>query len=150
MLRRRYLPLPHNTTIHALVQVLLEVAFPEQETRYVQATIKRTGAYRKPRYDIPCFLQDRPESIQSLCLLNIQRGMSIPRSYITQEDTPSSGKFKLKKTNSSSEDDSKWEVDICNGTCTCHPSYQYMFLASTCLLYFITTHNGAGITSLAS
>ena len=122
MLRRRYLPLRHDTTIHALVQVLIEVAFPEQETRYVQATIKQTGAYRKPRYDIPCFLQDRPESVQSLCLLNIQRGTSIPASYITQLDPTSSGKFELKKTNSHSEGDNQWEVDICNGTCTC-PSF---------------------------
>lgn len=90
--------------------------------RYVQATIKQTGAYRKPRYDIPCFLQDRPESVQSLCLLNIQRGTSIPASYITQQDLPSSGKFKLKKTSSGSEGDDQWEVDICNGTCTC-PSF---------------------------
>ena len=123
VLRRRYLPLRHDTTIHALVQILVEVAFPEQETRYIQATIKRTGAYRKPRYEIPCFLQDRPESVQSLCLLNIQRGTSIPSSYIIQQDPPSSGKFKLKKTSSDSEgDDDKWEVDVCNGTCTC-PSF---------------------------
>ena len=123
VLRRRYLPLRHDTTIHALVKILVEVAFPEQETRYIQATIKRTGAYRKPRYEIPCFLQDRPESVQSLCLLNIQRGTSIPSSYIIQQDPPSSGKFKLKKTSSDSEgDDDKWEVDVCNGTCTC-PSF---------------------------
>ena len=62
----RYLPLRHDTTIHALVQVLLEVAFPEQEIRYIQATIKQTGAYRKPRYEIPPFLQDRPQSIKGV------------------------------------------------------------------------------------
>lgn len=133
VLRRRYLPLRHDTTIHALVQILIEVAFPEQETRYVQATIKRTGAYRKPRYDIPYFLKDRPESVQSLCLLNIQRGISIPKSYITQQDPVSSGKFKLKKTNSDSEGDDQWEVDVCSGTCTCpsfisaHVSCKHMF-----------------------
>ena len=45
VLRQRYLPLRHDTTIFALVQILVEVVFPEQEIRYIQATIKQTAAY---------------------------------------------------------------------------------------------------------
>ena len=63
VLHQCYLPLQHDTTIFALVQVLVKIVFPEQEVRYMQAVIKQISAYRKPWYDIPFFLQDRPKLV---------------------------------------------------------------------------------------
>ena len=54
--------------IIALVQVLVEVAFPEQEIRYVQTTVKHTNAYHKPKYWLPDSLKERPHAMQALCL----------------------------------------------------------------------------------
>ena len=34
---------------------MLEVAFPEQEMQYIQATVQQTHPYRKPKYDIPVY-----------------------------------------------------------------------------------------------
>ena len=120
VLRQRYLPLRHDTTIFALVQVLVEIVFPEQELRYMQAMIKQTSAYRKPRYDVPFYLQDRPHSVQSLCLLNLERGRRIPKNKLMELSTE--GKFNAQKSVSESESDDKWNIDICGGTCTC-PSF---------------------------
>ncbi len=80
MLRRRYLPLRYDTTVFAFVQVVTEVAFPEQESKYFQTLIHQTQAYRKPRYEMPCFLNGRPHKVQSLCMLNIERAKSIPKA----------------------------------------------------------------------
>ena len=120
VLRQRYLPLRHDTTIFALVQVLVEIVFPEQELRYMQATIKQTSAYRKPRYDIPSYLQDRPHSVQSLCLLNMERGKKIPKTHLIQ--LPIEGTFTAKKSGTDTENDDRWNIDINRGTCTC-PSF---------------------------
>jgi len=86
VLRKRYLPLRHDTTIFAFVQILVEVAFPEQETRYIQTTVKQTNAYRKPRYTLPHFLNDRPHTVQSICLMNIDRATSVPRNFIEESE----------------------------------------------------------------
>ena len=118
VLRRRYLPLRHDTTIFALVQILVEVAFPEQETRYVQATIKHTDAYRKPRYELPDFLKERPHTMQGICLGNIERGMALPKSHITELE--STGVFSVVK--SSTTQDDPWIINIPDGTCSC-PAY---------------------------
>lgn len=115
VLRRRYLPLRHDTTIFALVQILIEVAFPEQEMRYVQATIQQTKAYRRPRYQIPIYLEGRPHKVQSLCLLNIERGQSIPQNHLSEFE---SGKFDV-----ASSGGNKWTVIIHDGTCAC-PAFQ--------------------------
>ena len=74
VLRKRYLSLRHDSTIFALVQVLVEVVFPDQESTYVQSTVKQLSTYRKPRYELPYFLEGKPHLIQSICLLNIERG----------------------------------------------------------------------------
>ena len=120
VLRQRYLPLRHDTTFFALVQVLVEIVFPEQELRYMQGIIKQTSAYRKPRYDVPLYLEDRPHSVQSLCLLNRERGEKIPKSHFTE--LPTVGHFKAKKSISDSENDDRCHISICEGTCTC-PSF---------------------------
>ena len=70
VLWQRYFPLRHDTTVFAFVQVLTEVAFPEQESKYFQTLIQQTQAYCKPRYDIPSFLEGRPHKVRaSACLI---------------------------------------------------------------------------------
>ena len=118
VLRQRYLPLRHDTTIFALVQILVEVVFPEQEIRYIQATIKQTAAYRKPKYELPQFLQEKPHTIQSICLMNIERAKAIPKSHVTQKE--SVGVYSLASSSSGSEQ--SWTVNIPAGLCTC-PSF---------------------------
>ena len=121
VLRRRYLPLRHDTTIFALVQILVEVAFPEQEIRYIQATIKHTNAYRKPRYGMPDFLKERPHTVQGICLANIDRGMALPNCHIKEEST---GVFSVVRSSSTQDNcGNPWTVNINEGTCSC-PSFQ--------------------------
>ena len=84
VLRQRYLPLRHDTTIFALVQIVTEVAFPEQETKY-NLSISQTQFYRKPRYQVPSYLEGRPYQVQSLCMLNMERAKSIPYLKLTEE-----------------------------------------------------------------
>jgi len=115
VLRKRYLPLRHDTTIFAFVQILVEVAFPEQETRYIQTTVKQTNAYRKPRYTLPHFLNDRPHTVQSICLMNIERAKSVPRNFIEESE---GGVYFIK----SSTEKENWKVEIPKGQCSC-PSF---------------------------
>lgn len=117
VLRRRYLPLRHDTTIFALVQILVEVVFPEQEVRYIQATIKQMKAYRRPRYELPDFLTEKPHTVQSICLLNIERAKALPKNHITEQEP---GIFTFLSCSSGPED--SWMVNIPSGTCTC-PSF---------------------------
>ena len=86
VLCRRYLPLQHDTTIFALVQILIEVAFKEQETKYNQSISQQSQAYRKPRYNIPSYL-GRPQKVQRHILLNMERAKTIPKSHTTESDT---------------------------------------------------------------
>lgn len=120
--RKRYLPLRHDTTVLALVQILVEVVFPEQEMRYVQATVKQTTEYRTPKYPIPIYLLNRPHSVQGICLLNIERSKSIHIDRIIKQ--PEDGVFWVKKLLSTeSSSDSKYVVSITEGDCTC-PAFQ--------------------------
>lgn len=66
---------------------MVEVAFPEQEIRYIQATIKHTNAYRKAIYGMPAFLKERPHTVQGICLANIGRNMALPKFHIKEEST---------------------------------------------------------------
>ena len=86
VLQRRYLSLRQDTTIFSLVQTLVEVVFPQQEVWYMQATIKQTNAYRRPRYHLPNYLNNISHTAQSICLLNMERGKAIPKSHVTQQE----------------------------------------------------------------
>ena len=68
-------------------------------------------------HTINFYLQERPHSVQSLCLLNMERGRKIPLSYFIQlfQD----GMFAVTKSQVRSQDDDNWKVDICGGTCSC-------------------------------
>ena len=117
VLRRRYLPLRQDTTIFALVQVLVEVVFPEQEIRYIQATIKQTSTYRRPRYHQPYYLSNLSHTAQSICLLNIERVKNIPKNNVTEQDPK--GVYSIL----SSSAERSWTVNIPAGSCTC-PTFQ--------------------------
>ncbi len=115
VLRRRYLPLRQDTTVHAFVQILTEVAFPELESNYMQSIIKQTQAYRKPRYDIPLYLEGRPNKIQSLCMLNIERAKLITKKDIHEVQR---GIFEIK-----SKGTNIWSINVTSGKCTC-PAFE--------------------------
>lgn len=105
----------------ALTQVLVEVVFPEQQLKYIQATVKQTSTYRSPRYPIPDYLIERPHSVQGICLLNIERGKSIPAGHITK--LPEKGIFKIKKGSTEASESDTWTVNVPDGNCTC-PAFQ--------------------------
>lgn len=99
--------------------------------RYVQATIQQTKAYRKPRYDIPFYLEELPHRVQSLCLLNIEKGRSIPKSFLPEV---SKGEFKV----TTQTGENKWTVNICEGVCTC-PAFQSTHIP--CKHFFALFHH---------
>lgn len=118
-MRKRYLPLRHDTTVFALAQILVEVVFPEQELKYIQATVKQTTEYRIPKYPMPSYLQNRPHLIQGMCLLNLERSKSIPIDRIFKQSEK--GVFYVQK--GLKDSDEKYTVSIPDGTCSC-PSFQ--------------------------
>lgn len=130
VLRRRYLPLRQDTTVYAFVQVLTEVAFPELESNYRQCIIKQTQAYRKPRYGIPFYLEGRPNKIQSLCMLNIERAKHISKVDIHEVQR---GVFEIKSSGTN-----VWSIDVTNGTCTC-PAF--VLSQTPCKHFFAVFHH---------
>lgn len=54
-----------------MVELLLKIVFPEQEHEHAVAVAQQTEAYRKPRYDMPDYLRNRPCSVQAACLANL-------------------------------------------------------------------------------
>ena len=142
VLRQRYLPLQHDTTVFAFVQVLTEVAFPEQESKYFQTLIQQTHAYRKPHYDIPSFLEGRPHKVQSVCMLNMERAKSISKTDLKEIQR---GIFDIK-----SKDNNLWKTDLTNVTCTC-PAFVLTNIPCKHFfaVFFITLQCGIGMTCLA-
>ena len=102
VLRKRYLPLRHDTTVFALTQILVEVVFPEQELKYIQATVKQTTEYRIPKYPMPSYLQNRPHSVQGMCLLNLECSKSIPIDKILKKSE--NGLFYVQKGSKNGDD----------------------------------------------
>ena len=66
----------------------MEVAFPEMEKRYIQATVKQMESYRKSRYPIPEHLLNRPHTVQGECLANQEKAKAITNSMVcsTQQE----------------------------------------------------------------
>jgi hypothetical protein len=106
--------------VFALTQVLVEVVFPEQQLKYIQATVKQTSTYRSPQYPMPDYLIERPHSVQGICLLNIERGKSIPVGYITQ--LPKNGAYTIKKGSTDASEDDAWKINTPEGNCLYMPS----------------------------
>ena len=93
------------------MQILTEVAFPEQESKYSLSILSQTQLYRKPRYQVPLYLEGRPHQVQSLCMLNMERAKSIPKSHLSEVDK---GTFQTM-----SKDKKLWRISLSSGTCTC-------------------------------
>ena len=113
-LRSRYLRLRQDTSVCELVQILLNVVFPEQESNYIVAVAQQTEAYRKPRYSIPDFLIDRPQCIQAACLAN----MSSAKEFLLA-DIVVQGEGKFSVTKKQGTNSKKYFVDILGGNCSC-------------------------------
>ena len=109
-LRSRYLQLRQDTSVTDLCEVLLNIVFPEQQKEYTIAVAQQTEGYRRPRYEIPGYLIDRPRNVQSACLANISKAKQFASSDIT---TDGNGVFTLKST------DKSYLVDIPGGCCEC-------------------------------
>ncbi|XP_065891799.1 uncharacterized protein [Dysidea avara] len=109
-LRSRYLQLRQDTSVTDLCEVLLNIVFPEQQKEYTIAVAQQTEGYRRPWYEIPGYLIDRPRNLQSACLANISKAKQFASSDIT---TDGNGVFTLKST------DKSYLVDIPGGCCEC-------------------------------
>ena len=66
---------------------------------------------------MPDFLTERPHPIQGICLLNIERGKSIPFCHITKQ--PENGVFKIRRGSTLASHEDTWTVNIPDGNCTC-------------------------------
>lgn len=113
-LRSRYLRLRQDTSVFELVQILVNVVFPEQESNYIVAVAQQMEAYRRPRYNIPDFLINRPQCIQAACLTNMSSAKEFSISDVTDQ---SCGKFIVTSKQGSSS--KEYNIDIPGGNCTC-------------------------------
>ncbi len=122
--------------VFELVQILVNIVFPEQESNYIVAVAQQMEAYRKPRYNIPDFLIDRPQCVQAACLAN----MSGAKEFLLA-DVAVQGEGKFTITKKQGTNSKKYFVDILGGNCSCYH-------ASIYFLYSIYFHrNGTGMIS---
>ena len=92
----------------------MNIVFPEQETDYIVTVTQQTEAYRRPPYNMPEFLIDRPHCLQAACLANISKAKEFVLADIT---THGEGKFTVTRKQ---ETHSKvYLVDIPCGNCSC-------------------------------
>ena len=68
---------------------------------------------------MPSYLQNRPHSVQGMCLLNLERSKSIPIDKILKKSE--NGLFYVQKGSKNGDD--KYTVSITEGSCSC-PSFQ--------------------------
>ena len=112
VLKNHYLNLRHDKSVFCLIKTLLQCVFPDQEREYTILTARQTTAYRQPRSSIPDFLKNRPSSVQSACILNIEKGKTVDRSSITEEDGVS-GMYSIRSERG------MYRVRIQEGDCSC-------------------------------
>jgi hypothetical protein len=110
-LRSRYLGHRADTTVYSLVQVLVDVVFPEQAKEYTTALTQATESYRVPRYEVPPYLRNRPPKVQAAAL----RQLNLSKGYSSNDIKPYSlhGSYAV-------EDDKCNNVDIPKGLCSCY------------------------------
>ena len=109
-LRSQYLQLRQDSSVTDLIEVLVNIVFPEQQHEYTVAVAQQTDAYRKPQYDIPDYLSDRPRNVQTACLANMSKAKQFISSDVT---TDGDGVFTLKSN------DKSYVVNIPGGYCEC-------------------------------
>ena len=78
VLKNHYLTLRNDKSVFSLTKILLQCVFPDQEREYTISTARQTTAYRQPRNALPQFLTNRPSSVTSACLVNIEKGKFLP------------------------------------------------------------------------
>ena len=115
-MRSRYLKIRPDASVFSLTEALVEVAFPEMEKRYIQATVKQMESYRKSRYPIPEYLLNRPHTVQGECLANQEKAKAITNSMV--RSTQQEGVF-LVSGNPKHSPKSGYQVDISQGQCSC-------------------------------
>jgi len=115
-MRSRYLKIRPDASAFSLTEALVEVAFPEMEKRYIQATVKQMESYRKSRYPIPEYLLNRPRTVQGECLVNQEKAKAITNSMI--HSTQQEGVF-LVSGNPNHSPKSGYQVNISQGQCSC-------------------------------
>ena len=111
VLKNHYLTLCHDKSVFSLTKILLQCVFPDQEREYTVLTARQTSAYRQPRDSLPHFLINRPNSVTSACLLNIEKGKTIELSSITEDAVNGVYSVKSKK--------GMYKVQIQEGDCSC-------------------------------
>ena len=115
-MRSRYLKVRPDASVFSLTEAVVEVAFPEMEKRYIQATVKQMGSYRKSRYPIPEHLLNRPHTVQGERLANQEKAKAITNSMVCS--TQQEGVF-LVSGNPKHSPKSGYQVDISQGQCSC-------------------------------
>ena len=78
----------------------------------VHCSNSQTSAYRQPRDSLPHFLINRPNSVTSACLLNIEKGKTIELSSIREDDAVN-GVYSVKSKKG------MYKVQIQEGDCSC-------------------------------
>ena len=86
-MRSRYLQHRADTTVYSLVQVLVDVVFPEQAKEYTTALTQASTSYRVPRYALPEYLLNRPPQIQG----EVLRQISLSKDIYHQNDITDEG-----------------------------------------------------------
>ena len=112
VLKNHYLTLRNDKSVFSLTKILLQCVFPDQEREYTISTARQTTAYRQPRNALPQFLTNRPSSVTSACLVNIEKGKAIEISTIKEEDA-------VNGVYSVSSKRGMYKVQIQEGSCTC-------------------------------
>ena len=110
--KNHYLALRHDKSVYSLTKSLLHCVFPGQEREYVVQTARQTSIYRRPRKDLPPFLQNRPTKIHNACLASMEKAKLIPSTAIS-ETSSSSGEFKVTSGNGT------YDVKIIAGSYSC-------------------------------
>lgn len=112
VLKNHYLNLRHDKSVFSLIKTLLQCVFPDQEREYTILTARQTTDYRQPRCTIPDFLKNRPNSVQSACIVNMEKAKAVDRSSITEEDDVS-GVYSI------ISEGGKCKIRIQEGDCSC-------------------------------
>ena len=79
------LPFVMTSQSFLLPRLSSSVSSPTKKVNIV-LTARQTTAYQQPRNALPHFLKNRPSSVTSACLLNIEKGKAIESSSIEEED----------------------------------------------------------------
>jgi len=125
VLCRQYLPLHHNSTVSALVQILIEFAFPELEKQ-----LPISCAYQKPCYEMPFILRGKTKLSINLLHAHIGRAQLITKS---DKREVRRRVFDIKSAGTN-----VWSTDVASWTCTC-PAF--VLSHTPCKHFFAVFHH---------